>query len=86
MPWRRSRRPSPHSPPLDQHLGVTAEVEVVATGDQLGTELRVVVDAAVEHDRQAELIVHHGLCGAVGQVDDLQAPVAESDTSSAPRS
>ena len=41
-------------------------------------QLDVVVDAAVEGDRQAECGVHQRLRPADGQVDDRQAPMAEA--------
>ena len=39
----------------------------------------IVVDATVEHQRQAQVAVHHGLGAAGGQVDDRQSAMAQGD-------
>ena len=59
------------------HLGIAVGMENVTLADQFGAQLGIVVDGAVEHQGQAGGRVHHGLAGAVGQVDDGQAPVAQ---------
>ena len=51
--------------------------EPVALAHQLAAQLRVVVDAAVEDDGEAELGVDHRLVAVAGQVDDGQPTVAE---------
>jgi hypothetical protein len=62
---------------LQNDLGVAAGKEPVALGAQPATQLVVVVDAAVEHDGQAEFLVPHGLGAALGQVHDRQPTVAK---------
>ncbi len=64
---------------LEHHLGVAMREEVVAGRDQLFAQFRIVVDAAVEDDGQAERRVDHRLAGLFRQVDDLQPPVPEGD-------
>jgi hypothetical protein len=49
---------------LEQHLGVARREEPVACGLELGAELTMVVDAAVEDRDQAQLGVDHGLGAA----------------------
>jgi hypothetical protein len=69
----------PLGPGLQDHLGVAGRGEAVAGLGQLLAQLLVVVDAAVEGDRQAQRGVDEGLRGGFGQVDDLQPAVAEAD-------
>src|SRR3712207_9426117 len=59
--------------------------EPVAVALELGPEFLVVVDAAVEDRGQAELVVHHRLGSAGGEVDDRQPAVTEGDPAVAPR-
>ena len=78
MPWKRSTHAGPQLVEgLEQHLGVGRGEEAVAGALQLGAQLAVVVDAAVEDGGQAQLGVDHRLGAALGQVDDLQPAVAE---------
>ena len=65
-------------------LGVAGGEEPVAEALELGAELAVVVDHAVEDDGEAELVVDHGLGAALGQVDDLEPAVAERDVALRP--
>ncbi len=44
---------------------------------ELAAQLAMVVDAAVERDREAERLVAHRLRSALRQVDDRQPPVHE---------
>ena len=74
---RRARAPG--VPGLEHHLGVAFGKEAVAQRLELAPQLAVVVDAAVEHQRQAEHRVAHRLRRALRQVDDLEPPVAERD-------
>ncbi len=69
----------PFRPGLDDHLGVAGGREAVALGLELGAELGIIVDAAVEGDGQPQLGVDEGLRRGFGQVDDLQPPVGEPD-------
>jgi len=64
---------------LDHDLAVGGREEPVPVGSELLAQLLVVVDAAVEHQRQPEIGVDHRLCASRGQVDDRQPPVAECD-------
>jgi hypothetical protein len=61
------------------HLGVAAAAEPVALGQQVGAELGVVVDLAVDDDRDAAVLVGHRLPAGVRQVDDREAPVGQRD-------
>ena len=47
--------------------------------DQLAAQLVVVVDAAVEDDRQPERLVAHRLRATLAEVDDRQPPVDHAD-------
>ena len=49
----------------------------MAKRDQLGAQLGIVVDAAIEGDGQPERGVDEGLRGRLREVDDLEPPVAE---------
>ena len=55
--------------------------EAVALAFQFGAQFRIIVDAAVEGDGQAQFGIDHGLGGAFGQVDDLQPAMAETKPS-----
>ena len=57
---------------LENHLAVPVGKELVAQGDQLLLQLRVVVDGAIENQHQAEFAVDQRLIGTLGQVDDRQ--------------
>ena len=70
---------------LDDDLGVAGREEPVARPLELAPQLVVVVDAAVEGDRDPELGVDHRLGRPLGQVDDLQATVAERHRSLRPQ-
>jgi hypothetical protein len=76
---------SPLRPALEQHLGVARRGEDVAAPLELGVQLRVVVDAAVEGDGEAERLIAHGLTAALGEVDDRQAAVHESGAATQPQ-
>ena len=60
-------------------LGIRFGAKALAGGEQLGAQLPVVVDAAVEDDGQASFLVDHGLRGGVREIDDLQTPMDEAD-------
>ncbi len=64
---------------LEQDLGVAVGEEAVAVADQVLPQFLVVVDAAVPGDGQAQLRIDHRLGARFGQVDDLQATMAERD-------
>ena len=69
-------------PPLlvevDDDLGVGRRLEDVAAGDQLGAQLDVVEDLAVEGDPDGAVLVAHRLLAAV-EIDDAEARVRETD-------
>ncbi len=46
---------------------------------ELGTELAVVINGAIENQREPEARVDQRLVRTVGEVDDGQAPVAEGE-------
>ena len=62
---------------VDQHLGVGGATEAVAAVLQLGREVPVVVDLAVEDDVHAGVLVRHRLVARWGEVDQRQAAVDE---------
>ncbi len=64
---------------LEQDLGVAVREEPVPVAGQLAAQILVVVDAAVPADGQPQLRIDHRLRARLGQVDDLQTPVAERD-------
>ena len=53
--------------------------EPVAVALELAAQLLVVVDAAVPGDRQAQVGVDHRLGARLGQVDDLEATMAQGN-------
>ena len=55
---------------LDHDLAVGGREKAIAGGLKFVAQLLVVVDAAVEHQRQPEITVDHRLRTASGQVDD----------------
>src|SRR5690606_16566945 len=62
---------------LEDHLRIARRTESMAEVLELSPKRLEVVDAAVENDHEAELVVDHRLGRALGQVEDLQAPVAQ---------
>jgi hypothetical protein len=70
---------TPGMPGLEHHFGVAVGEKAVAERFELGAQRAVVVDAAVEHQRQAERRIGHRLLGALAEVNDLEAAVAEAD-------
>ena len=80
IPMNRSTQRSPHGRVrLRDHLGVARREEAVALALQLGAQLPVVVDAAVEHDGAPDVRIHERLGALLGQIDDLQPAVGEGD-------
>ena len=68
---------APLLPALQQHLGVAGGAEAHPRALELRPQLLVVVDDAVEDDRQAELVVDHRLRAALGEVDDREPAMHE---------
>ncbi len=64
---------------LEQHFGVAAGIERVAEGFKFLAQLRKVIDRAVECQGQPELSVDHRLGGAIRQVHDFQAAMAQGN-------
>src|SRR4051812_11900528 len=62
---------------MDDRLGVTARLVDVAVRLELGTDLRMVVDLAVEHDLNGAVLVGQRLMSLL-QIDDAQAAMSES--------
>src|SRR5512133_3054246 len=56
----------------------------MAEANEDGAQFGIVVDGAVEDEGQPARRVHHRLSGALRQVDDRQAPMAEGDASVGP--
>src|SRR6516225_6154392 len=61
-----------------EHFGVAARRETVSRGQELPAQLMVIVDLAVEDDRDGAVLVGDRLV-ATGDVDDAQAPHAHGD-------
>jgi hypothetical protein len=61
-------RRAPAAPRLQQHLGVGAGPEADSGAVQLGPQLAIVADLAVEHEHQP--VLHERLVGRGRQVDD----------------
>ena len=68
-------RLTPCLPAVDDDLGVARRAESVALDLQLGAELDVVVDLAIEDDPQRAVLVAQWLL-ARGQVDDREPALA----------
>ena len=73
------KRFAPLLVPVDEHLGVAVAAEHVSVRNQLGAQMQVVVDLAVEGDPDGPVLVRHRLGAGRGEIDDRQAPVAERD-------
>ena len=69
---------------LEQNLGVAGGEEAVAVADQVLPQFLVVVDSAVPGDGQSQLRIDHRLGARFGQIDDLQATMAERDSALRP--
>ena len=69
---------APFTVGLEDHFGVAVGKEVIPLLLELGAQLGIVVDGAVEDQRQSQFLVHHRLVGALGEVDHRQAPVPEA--------
>ncbi len=69
---------------LEDDFRVAFREESVAESLQFLPQLAVVVDAAVEHDGQAELGIGHRLLRVLGEIDDAQAAVGKGDTALLP--
>jgi hypothetical protein len=74
-------RRSPLAIRLKQNLGVATGSEPMATGFQLGAELAIIVNLAVEIDLQLPGGVAHGLMPAGGEIDYRKAAVRQPDSS-----
>jgi hypothetical protein len=70
---------APLLPGVHDDFGVALGVEDVAVRLQLGYQLAVVVDLAVEDDHHRAVLIEQGLLTG-GDVDDGQAPVAKAET------
>ena len=66
---------------LEDDLGIAIRKEMVTKCTQPGPQVAEVVDTAVEHDAQAELVVDHRLLGVFAQIKDLQALVTNGQAS-----
>ncbi len=68
-------------PPVteENHLGIAVRQESLAERLELAAELEVVVDLAVEGDRQVAVGGRLGLVAAGREIDDREAAVGESD-------
>ena len=63
---------------MQDRLGVAAVLKFVAASDEIFAMVGVVIDLAVINDRASAVAVKHRL-RSVGDIDDAQAPVAETD-------
>jgi hypothetical protein len=62
---------------MDNHLGVTVSRQMMASGLELRTKLRVVVNFSVENHPDRPVLVEHRLV-ASGKIDDAEAAHPES--------
>jgi hypothetical protein len=81
---RQRRGEAPRLDRRQDDLGVRPPAEPRATGGQLGAQLAVVVDLAVEDDRVAARRRGHRLVAERRQVDDREAAEAERDAAVGP--
>jgi hypothetical protein len=73
---------APCTPPvvgLEDHLRVRVRTEPVTDRLELRPQLPVVVDAPVEDDGEPELVVQHGLCPGLRQIDDLESVMEQRE-------
>src|SRR6202050_2748015 len=63
---------------MQQHLRVGARAEAGAVRLEFGTELRIIVDLAIEYDDEAAVFTGHWLGRTVGEVDDRKPSMPES--------
>ena len=68
---------TPFTKRTQDDLRVAAREEFVAQRLQFAAQVVVIVDAAVEHDRLAGVLIQHRLCRPVTEIDDLEAAVPE---------
>jgi len=64
---------------LEQHFGVAAGIEGVAQGFEFLAQLREVINRAIERQGQPQSGIDHRLGGAVRQVHDFQASMAQGN-------
>jgi hypothetical protein len=64
---------------MQQHfgVGVIGAPPVFAQRLELGSNIRMIVDLAVEDERDRPFVVHHRLRGVGREIDNRQAPVTE---------
>ncbi len=67
---------APRLPTVNDHFGVGARAKGVPQRLQLGNELLIVIDLAVEYDDDGLVLVVERLMSG-GEIDDGQSPVAE---------
>ena len=65
---------------VKEDLGVALGNEAAAFGFELGTELAVVVDLAVEGDDEGAVVAEHRLGAGRGEIDNRKAAMAKADT------
>ena len=65
---------------MDDGFGVALRREAVAATDELGAQLAIVVDLAVERDPISPVFVGHWLAAAVAEIDDAQPAVSQPGT------
>jgi hypothetical protein len=63
-----------------QHFCIALGSKLVAPGDQISTKLQIIVDFAIEDDRQAQFMIAHGLMPTSFQFQDWQAPEAQANS------
>src|ERR1700677_2525906 len=62
---------------MQQHLRVGGRAEAGAVRLELGTELRIIVDLAIEYDDETAVFTGHWLRSTVGEVDDRKPSMPE---------
>ena len=62
---------------LENNFGIGTCAKARAPGGEIGTQLAVVVDLAVENNPDASAGIHHRLVGVRAEIDDRQPAVAK---------
>src|ERR1041384_3997146 len=70
---------TPFSPSLQQNLCIGLRSELMTFGDQLLTQLAIVVDLAVENDDESIVMREHRLVTGAARVDDRKPAMTEGN-------
>src|SRR5205823_5297636 len=62
---------------MQKRFRIGRRAEARALGLELGAQLRIIVNLAVEHDVDAAVLARHRLRGALREIEDRKPPMAE---------